>query len=233
MRELPRCRTNGFTLIELLTVIAIIGVLVAMLLPAVQAAREAARRSHCQNNLRQTGIAVHNFHDAFVYLPTSGNNGLISRPVGPKGEPFQQAGALFQILPYLELGNEYSSDDDSIRGLAVPTYFCPSRRPPLSRPGIDGLPLGLNDYAMPVWKDATAGPGMGGANAGCWNFWGDNTGDLINHPFYRNTTFVRGGKGATRFPPGRLAQLTDGTTHVLMVAEKVHRSNAIYANQAR
>ncbi len=91
---------------------------------------------------------------------------------------------------------------------------------PVSRPGVDGLPLGLNDYAMPVWKDNTAGPGFGGSSGGCWNFWNDKQGDEINHPFYRNTVFVRGGKGATAFPPGRISQITDGTSNVLMMAEK-------------
>src|SRR5688500_6061052 len=105
-------RRSAFTLVELLVVIAIIGVLVAMLLPAVQAAREAARRSQCSNNLKQIGIATHNHVDSLKVLPTAGwdwtavptyINGVPGVP------PNQDAAWGFQILPYIEQGNVFQS----------------------------------------------------------------------------------------------------------------------------
>ncbi len=220
-----RAARPAFTLIELLVTISILGVLISLLLPAMQAAREAGRRIQCQNNLRQIGLAVLNHESALRVLPSAGNNGAITRYGGNAATAasrgvFQQAGTLFQILPFLEGPRAEEQNDASMHGLAVSTYFCPSRRSPTTRFGVDGQLIGLNDYAMPVWKDKTAGPGLGGSSAGCWNFWNDKTGDEINHPFYRNTSFVRGGKGATTFPPGKLKDLTDGTSSVLLVAEK-------------
>src|SRR5881398_1690771 len=101
---LPRRR--GFTLIELLVVIAIIGILIGLLLPAVQKVREAAARTKCQNNLKQMGLSIHNYHDVFGVLP----NGHIEdcpagTPVGTEGPCHYYSGIFIQILPYIEQDN--------------------------------------------------------------------------------------------------------------------------------
>src|SRR5690349_7158372 len=96
-RTRPMPQRRGFTLIELLVVIAIIAVLIALLLPAVQAAREAARRIQCTNNLKQIGIAVHNYHDAVGALP------LAAAITFKGGNPiFSGWGITARILPYME-----------------------------------------------------------------------------------------------------------------------------------
>ena len=106
-------RRSGFTLIELLVVIAIIAVLIALLLPAVQAAREAARRLQCLNNLKQIGLALHNYHDAVGCLPWG--QGL--------GKDWQDWSAHSQLLPYLEQGALYNALNFS-RG-CQPDGYCP------------------------------------------------------------------------------------------------------------
>ena len=98
-------RTRGFTLVELLVVIAIIGILVALLLPAVQAAREAARRSQCQNNLKQLSVAVLNYENTHKTLPSGGWGWhWMGDPDGGYGKD-QPGSWLYSILPYLEEAN--------------------------------------------------------------------------------------------------------------------------------
>ncbi|MEX1039747.1 MAG: DUF1559 domain-containing protein [Pirellulaceae bacterium] len=108
----------GFTLVELLVVIAIIGVLVALLLPAVQQAREAARRMTCQNKLKQLALAIHNYHDTFNSFPSGGISNVsiqasdfCSKAPGSGGFSFSQAPWTVLILPFIEEGPRYDAFD--------------------------------------------------------------------------------------------------------------------------
>lgn len=102
----PSFRRDAFTLVELLVVIAIIGILVALLLPAVQAAREAARRTQCTNNMKQVGLALHNYHDTHQALPINANwLGDSSRDV---------YSALVILLPFMEQQNVYEAADAEV-----------------------------------------------------------------------------------------------------------------------
>ena len=105
---------RGFTLIELLVVIAVIAVLVGLLLPAVQAAREAARRIQCVNNLKQIGLAVHNYHDAVGTLPL-GCAVAFDRAGNPV---FNGWGITARLLPYIEGQNQFNAANFS---LALPS----------------------------------------------------------------------------------------------------------------
>src|SRR6476661_3385264 len=122
---------RAFTLVELLVVIAIIGVLVALLLPAVQAAREASRRSKCQNSLRQIALALHNYESSFGLFPPGDCS--VNRGAGD----IPQASTHAFILPYLEGGNAYNTFDfnfqvngnnanSAARIQIIPTYHCSS-----------------------------------------------------------------------------------------------------------
>ncbi|MCA9027033.1 MAG: DUF1559 domain-containing protein [Planctomycetaceae bacterium] len=130
-------RKRGFTLIELLVVIAIIAILIALLLPAVQQAREAARRTQCRNNLKQLGLALHNYHDVFLTFP----QGFIvdaTFGAGITGTPNMSSWS-FSILPYIDQTNLYNTIASSGGGLTVvggvtntqakttvPGFICPS-----------------------------------------------------------------------------------------------------------
>lgn len=190
-------RKAGFTLIELLVVIAIIAVLIALLLPAVQQAREAARRSQCKNNLKQIALAVHNYADANMKFPPSATINLSVTSTGNNGSWSVQG----RILPYLDQAALYNVVDlsmawdfqQAINGLKVPIYACPS------------------DPKSDTIRDAGGGrsllyPTTYGFNFGTW---------FVFDPATR-----QGGDGMF-FPNSSLnfRDATDGTSNTLLVSE--------------
>ncbi len=154
-----RCRTRAFTLVELLVVIAIIGVLVALLLPAVQAAREAARRMSCSNNLKQIGLGYHNHHDVNGEFPLGGQN-------APDGDPCCQGehnvrtqwSWPYHLLPYIEQKNVHDlTDHNQVYRSTVDVYYCPSRRAPSTYGGSNHARI---DYAGNAGTSGTGDNGV-------------------------------------------------------------------------
>ncbi len=201
------CRSKGFTLVELLVVIAIIGILVALLLPAVQAARAAARKMSCSNNLRQIGIALHSYHDSFNAIP----------PASLWRTKFYSA--FTAILPYMEEGNLYLRYDSRLSAFdprnvqavqqRVDPYLCPQmiipRRVPDTQRRESGAPssYAVNSGSGNAWGRYHNGPFVfdyepkmkfskikdGLANT---IFVGEMDYGLENY-YWRGTTEVRGG----------------------------------------
>ena len=150
-RPLLRSARPGFTLVELLVVIAIIATLVGILLPAVQSAREAARRSSCTNNLKQQGLALHTFHDSKNKLPSGGR---------PPDAATVRCGVFVYMLPFLDLKSLWDSYDTSVTWSAaanlpvtsvrVPNFECPSA--PRHSNQLDHNPDGdaANSFGAPI-----------------------------------------------------------------------------------
>jgi len=154
-RRRHRAWAAGFTLIELLVVIAIIAILIALLLPAVQQAREAARRTQCRNNLKQIGLALHNYHDNFNSFPPLENHTLeqLNGTISDWGD--RPGNWLEYILPYIDQANQYNKLDFNIRWDAgqnksvvlakYPAYQCPSN-PQREKTTGDGFDSSLATY---------------------------------------------------------------------------------------
>jgi prepilin-type N-terminal cleavage/methylation domain-containing protein/prepilin-type processing-associated H-X9-DG protein len=256
---------KAFTLVELLVVIAIIGGLVALLLPAIQAAREAARRTQCRNNLKNIGLSLLNYETAFNYFPTGGTTfGDRLECYCQNGKPWQAPKQgmswAFQILPYLEQGALANiGSSDIVQNTPVALYNCPSRRGPTQYIGGYG-PAYLMDYAGATPGTAVSGV-AGAARADAQRdhnvhdrvkatFWMLNAGGfsggqppnngvydgvIVRSPWRRTgapTTCGPNpavGEFAQNVPyPTKMAQISDGTTATLMVAEKYINSNDQY-----
>jgi prepilin-type N-terminal cleavage/methylation domain-containing protein len=168
----PFLRSRGFTLVELLVVIAIIGILIALLLPAVQAAREAARRTQCNNNLKQIGLGIQNFHDIRqeivpAWLTTdTGVNGNHSTGGRDRAAwtvlilPFMEQQNVYDLADFTQLlqGNTNGNRHTALRQTSIATYFCPSRRTP---PAMTTNPAANNARGCSVGDYAAVAYGLG------------------------------------------------------------------------
>jgi prepilin-type N-terminal cleavage/methylation domain-containing protein/prepilin-type processing-associated H-X9-DG protein len=226
-RIMKRIRSGGFTLIELLVVIAIIAVLIALLLPAVQAAREAARRIQCVNNLKQLGLAFHNYHDGNLKFPIGGytpkavNTNLSDGPTGFFANGYTSIYAWTpSILPYIEQGAAGNTYNFSF------SYAAP--------PNTTNAGLHLTAFACPSDPQVLAGNGtftLPGFVMGLTSYRG------INGPWYAPTRYL-GRDGCTPAQYQQMAQqglgilyhgssngidsITDGTSNTMMLGEYVY-----------
>lgn len=204
-------RKSGFTLIELLVVIAIIAVLIALLLPAVQQAREAARRTQCKNNMKQLGLALHNYHDTSLIFPLNSSGGT----------PNNARSGFVGMLPGFDQAPMYNQMNMSLSGLVapnlaftqqiLPALICPSD-PDGSKTSLTGadagsaIPMAPADYAFCVGDYINATSNTGTTQA----------------PAYANGV-TTGGRGMfSRYSWScRMSDITDGTSNTIMLGEVI------------
>jgi len=237
---------RAFTLVELLVVIAIIGILIGMLLPAVQQVREAARRTQCLNNMRQIGLASLNYESAHMNFPTSGCN-LDARWTDPFGTNddygAETANMFFQILPFMEQGNVAnlrasfgitgaSPAGKILESEHIPTYICPSRGPRTWGTS-SGTVWGCGDYSaagrsyvnwVPPRRDTIA-PGGDGAWARANGYQANSTGDESTNQMW-TTIIVKGGHYVAadddfnNYGGTGFGEITDGSSNTVLYMEK-------------
>lgn len=208
-----RYRSRGFTLIELLVVIAIIAILIALLLPAVQEAREAARRTQCRNNLHQFGIALHNYHDVHEMFPP----GASAWDWNNNDFNDVYAGAVVSLFPYYEQANladlynfedAWESQDPVAAATAVPFFVCPSNA--VDNPNFVPFLAALKAALFPNWTlEATNGTLTYILNKGVTDAWctsPEKVNPLERGPFDTNLTNAVG-------------DFKDGTSHTFHMGE--------------
>ncbi len=222
-RHSGRSRSAGFTLVELLVVIAIIGILVSLLLPAVQAAREAARRMQCGNNLKQIGLATHNYHDTFKMFPPGGIT------LGNCcGTPSLVTWTI-SILPFMEQQNLYDQYNmnlfnEDVRNSPVnqtilPVYICPSDINTKATDRPESGPGSGRQYAPGSYRAVsgrTRGSVAGDAYADNSQIWSDGA-----YPFFNRGVLHHVGtrRNAGSAQQETMASILDGTSNTIMVGE--------------
>jgi len=213
MVRLPRPGRRGFTLIELLVVIAIIAILIGLLLPAVQKVREAAARTQCQNNLKQLGLAAHNYHGATGRFPTGARPSVVAN-----GVPTQGTNVWVELLPHIEQDNlrrMWDSADnrnngpgrDSTQAQVIKILICPSDRLPDPVWELNG------NYPVPPWSFGFYGMSSYGGNAGTRSVLTGGPPDL---PRLSKDGVIYVGSGV------RLEDVRDGSSNTLLFGERYH-----------